>query len=134
MSQGSSATGPGDVGGAETPADAATAPNDSQSHPAAAADTEPPASEPPHPHPATPLPEAPEKKRVSETALRLVTAGWLVPLVLYAIITGGLVYLAVVTAFLLLGLREFYLLIEQKGARPLWGLVIAAGGALPAVA
>jgi phosphatidate cytidylyltransferase len=84
--------------------------------------------------PPTPPVEARGKKRLSETLLRLLTAGWLVPVALYAIVHGGLVFLGVVTAFVLLGLREFYLLIEEKGAHPLWGLGLAAGGALPAVA
>ena len=91
-------------------------------------------SEPIHPLPATPLPEGGGKKRMNETLLRLLTAAWLVPAVLYAIVQGGLLYLGVVIGFLLLGQREFYLLIEEKGARPLWGLGLAAGGALPVVA
>ena len=78
--------------------------------------------------------EAGDKKPLSETLLRFLTAGWLVPVVVYAIVQGGLIFLAVVTGILLLGLREFYLLIEEKGARPLWGLGLAAGGALPTVA
>jgi len=39
----------------------------------------------------------------------------------------------VVTVFVVLGLREFYHLIEEKGARPLTGLGLVAGGLLPAV-
>ena len=91
------------------------------------------ASEPLHPQPATPLPEDTGRKGMSETVTRLLTAAVLVPAVLYAITAGGLFYLAVVMAFILLGLREFYQLIEEKGARPLWGLGLAAGGALPVV-
>jgi phosphatidate cytidylyltransferase len=90
-------------------------------------------AEPLHPQPSTPLPEE-KSKGISETLTRFLTAAWLIPLVVYAIIDGGLVYLAVVTAFTLLGLREFYHLIEEKGARPLWSLGLSAGGALPVVA
>lgn len=95
---------------------------------------DPAATEPLHPQPPTPLPEESGKRGLSETTTRFLTAGWLVPVVLYAIIQGGLFYLAVVTAFVVLAQREFYHLIEEKGARPLWGLGLAAGGALPAVA
>jgi len=90
--------------------------------------------EPLHPQPPTPLPESQGRKVRSETLTRFLTAGVLVPAVLYAIVEGGLVFLAVVTGFILLGVREFYHLIEEKGARPLWGLGLAAAGALPVVA
>lgn len=92
------------------------------------------AAEPLHPLPPTPLPEESGKKGLSETTTRFLTAAWLVPAVLYAIIEGGLVYLAVVIVFLVLGQREFYHLIEEKGARPLWGLGLSAGAALPVIA
>ena len=58
----------------------------------------------------------------------------LVPLVLYAIVLGGLVYLGVVIVIVLLGQRELYRLIEDKGAHPLVSYGLAAGGALPVVA
>lgn len=90
-------------------------------------------SEPLHPKPATPLPEA-GGRRMNETLTRWLTAMVLVPAVLWVIVQGGLVYLGVVMVFVLLGQREFYHLIEEKGARPLWGLGLAAGGALPIVA
>jgi phosphatidate cytidylyltransferase len=90
--------------------------------------------EPLHPQPPSPLPENEGDKGMSETLTRLLTAAVLVPVVLYVIIQGGLLYLAVVTAFVVLGQREFYHLIEEKGARPLWSLGLAAGGALPIVA
>ena len=58
----------------------------------------------------------------------------LVPGVLWLIAAGpGFVLLAVV-AIVLLGIREFYHLIEAKGAHPLWGFGLAAGAALPVVA
>jgi phosphatidate cytidylyltransferase len=90
--------------------------------------------EPLHPQPPSPLPENEGRKGMSETLTRVLTAAVLVPVVLYVIVEGGVVYLAVVTAFVVLGQREFYHLIEEKGARPLWGLGLAAGGALPVVA
>jgi phosphatidate cytidylyltransferase len=58
----------------------------------------------------------------------------LVPLVVYAIVLGGLVYLGVVIVVVLLGQRELYRLIEDKGAHPLVSYGLAAGAALPVVA
>ncbi len=89
--------------------------------------------EPLHPQPPTPLPPQPERRR-SNLTLRLGTAAVLVPTVLYVIVTGGLVYLAVVVGIVLLGLREFYSLIESKGADPLVAPGMVAGAALPVVA
>ncbi len=102
-------------------------------------DVTPPAAEatseePLHPQPATPLPEDATNKGMSETLTRFLTAAVLVPAVLWVIVQGGLVYLAVVITFVVLGQREFYHLIEEKGARPLWGLGLGAGAALPVVA
>lgn len=90
--------------------------------------------EPLHPQPATPLPEEDGSKGMSETLTRFLTAAVLVPAVLWVIVQGGLAYLAVVIVFVVLGQREFYHLIEEKGARPLWGLGLGAGAALPVVA
>jgi phosphatidate cytidylyltransferase len=87
-----------------------------------------------HPQPPTPLPEDDGRKGMSETLTRILTAAVLVPIVLWVIVQGGLIYLGVVMAFVVLGQREFYHLIEEKGARPLWGLGLTAGGALPVVA
>lgn len=89
--------------------------------------------EPLHPRPATPVAE-PGRKGMNETLTRFLTAAVLVPAVLWVIVQGGLVYLGVVIAFTVLAQREFYHLIEEKGARPLWGLGLAAGAALPVVA
>jgi phosphatidate cytidylyltransferase len=58
----------------------------------------------------------------------------LVPVVVYAIALGGLVYLGVVIVIVLLGQRELYRLIEDKGAHPLVAYGLAAGAALPVVA
>jgi phosphatidate cytidylyltransferase len=64
----------------------------------------------------------------------VLTATVLVPTVIYVIVLGGLTYLAVVMVFTLLGLREFYGLIEDKGAHPIVSYGMAAGAALPVVA
>jgi hypothetical protein len=86
----------------------------------------PGSSEPLHPRPPSPLPEDDGRKGMSETLTRILTAAVLVPAILYVIVQGGLLYLGVVVAFVLLGQREFYRLIEEKGARPLWSLGLAA--------
>lgn len=87
---------------------------------------------PVRPRPATPI-ETKPKKETSDLPGRLVTAGILVPLVTYAIIVGGLWFLGVVLTLILLGQREFYRLIEDKGAHPLVGFGLVAGGALTLV-
>jgi len=93
----------------------------------------PGSSEPLHPQPPSPAP-GPKKRSRSDLALRLGTAAVLVPGVLWLIAAGpGFVLIAVV-AIVLLGIREFYHLIEAKGAHPLWGFGLAAGAALPVVA
>ena len=58
----------------------------------------------------------------------------LVPLVVYAIVLGGLVYLGVVIVIILLAQRELYRLIEDKGAHPLVSYGLVGGAALPVVA
>ncbi len=89
--------------------------------------------EPIHPRPPSPVAEA-RPRKVSNLVLRLVSAGLLIPPVVFAIWEGGLWVLGVVVVFTLLGLREFYHLIEQKGAHPLRSFGMAAGAALPVVA
>jgi phosphatidate cytidylyltransferase len=91
------------------------------------------ASEPAHPQPATPLPES-KKSKSSELVLRLVSSAILIPTVLYVIHIGGLIYLGVVIAFILIALREFYGLIEDKGAQPLVGLGLCFGLAVSLIA
>jgi len=91
--------------------------------------------EPVHPLPPTPGAALPAPANgTSDLGARLLTASILIPLCLWLIAQGGLIYLAAVIAFILLMMREFYALIEQKGANPLtrWGY--AAGVALPVVA
>lgn len=90
-------------------------------------------AEPVHPKPPTPDAPAPKRKS-SDLGLRLATAAVLVPSVAWVIFVGGVLYLAVVVGIVLLGLREFYGLIEDKGAHPLVGFGLAAGAALPVVA
>jgi phosphatidate cytidylyltransferase len=86
-----------------------------------------------HPRPPTPAPPT-RPAGSSNLALRLVTAAVVVPAVIYTIWVGGLLYLAVIMGIVLLGLREFYGLIEDKGAHPLVGFGLAAGVAIPVVA
>ena len=90
--------------------------------------------EPYHPKPPTPLPDEPAKRGMSELARRLLTAAVLIPLVLYIVAIGGIVYLLTVMAFVAIGQREFYRLIEDKGAMPLDVLGLAFGAALCVVA
>lgn len=87
-----------------------------------------------HPLPATPLPESAPKKKRSDLGSRLLTAAILIPAVLYIIVVGGLPYLGAVLIFGLLGQREFYKLIEDKGARPMLGLGLGFGAAVICVA
>ena len=90
-------------------------------------------SEPIHPQPATPLPE-PRKRVLSELTRRLITAAILIPPVLYVIAAGGLWFLGTVMLFILLGQREFYGLIQDKGAEPHVGLGLGAGAAVAVLA
>lgn len=89
--------------------------------------------EPIHPRPPTPTPETSQRK-VSNLALRLLTASIVIPLVLWLIAIGGVPFLIAIIVITVMGLREFYRLIEDKGAHPLVGFGIAAGVALPCVA
>jgi phosphatidate cytidylyltransferase len=91
-----------------------------------------PTPEPVHPLP--PTPEPPKQRSRNELVLRIATAAVLVPSVLWLIAQGTAFVLAAVIAFVLLGLREFYHLIEAKGAHPEWTFGMAAGAALPVVA
>ncbi len=72
---------------------------------------------PVHPRPATPAsPEA--KKSRSDLSARLLTAAILVPTFLYVITVGGLWYLGTIILIVVLGQREIYVLLEDKGAHP----------------
>lgn len=87
-----------------------------------------------HPLPPTPLETAAAPTKRSDLQKRILTAAILVPLVSYIVFVGGYLYLATVLAFGLLAQREFYGLIEDKGARPLVGLGLVFGAAVIGVA
>jgi phosphatidate cytidylyltransferase len=91
-------------------------------------------ADPIHPLPPTPVQPKTRKKPHSDLPGRIVTASVLIPLVVYVIVKGGLVYLGTVMAIIFLGQREFNRLIEDKGARPLHAFGLSAGAALPVVA
>ena len=74
------------------------------------------------------------EKKIGDVGTRLLTATVLIPLVIYAILLGGLFYLGAVIVIVLLGQRELYRLIEDKGAHPLVSYGLAAGAALQVVA
>jgi phosphatidate cytidylyltransferase len=99
------------------------------SHPPAAAG----GAEPVHPQPPSPSPPPAPPSRHRELGLRLLTAAVLIPGVLWMIAQGGFWVLGTVVAITLLGIRELYQLLEAKGAQPLWGIGMAAGGLLPVV-
>jgi len=92
------------------------------------------ASEPVHPLPPSPAPPPRGGRKNRELALRLATAAVLVPSVLWLIAKGPAFVLGAVIVIVLLGIREFYQLIEAKGAHPEWTFGMAAGAALPVVA
>ena len=80
-------------------------------------------------------PGAPQpQRRISNVRTRLVTAAVVIPPVVWLIAAGGLWMLGAVIVIIVLGLREFYQLIEEKGAHPLKGYGLAGGVALPVVA
>jgi phosphatidate cytidylyltransferase len=91
------------------------------------------AREPLHPRPPTPA-QPPQRRRGSDLGARLLTAAVLVPAVIWLVVLGGIPYLATVIGFVVLGQREFYRLIEEKGAHPLASYGLAGGAALPLVA
>jgi phosphatidate cytidylyltransferase len=90
--------------------------------------------EPIHPKPATPIEQSRPRKTASNLQLRILTAAVLIPAVIYVIFKGGYWVLATVEIVTILGLSEFYQLIEAKGAHPLRGFGTIAGASLPVVA
>jgi phosphatidate cytidylyltransferase len=105
--------------------------SDPQAIPTREVQTDPPGAI--HPQPPTPsVPKTPKKH--SDLARRLFSAALLVPAVIYLILLGGIPYLVTVVVIVLLGQREFYRLIEDKGAQPLVSYGLVAGAALPVVA
>jgi phosphatidate cytidylyltransferase len=87
---------------------------------------------PVHPRPPTPAP--PARSAGGDLRARLLTASVLVPFVLFVIAQGGIWVPLTVVAIVLLAQRELYGLLEDKGARPVVGLGLCAGAALPLVA
>jgi phosphatidate cytidylyltransferase len=95
----------------------------------------PPPREPVRPRPPTPPPNGGIPKRgLSDLQARLLTASILVPYILFVIAWGRLWVLGTVIVVVLLAQREFYGLIEDKGAHPITGFGLAAGAALQVVA
>jgi phosphatidate cytidylyltransferase len=88
----------------------------------------------PHPLRPTPRPDEPAPRALNDLTLRLITAAVLVPLVIWVCWAGGWPYVGVVTAFILLGLNEFYGLITAKGATPQRLLGNLAAAVLPLIA
>ena len=84
----------------------------------------------PHPQPPTPV-DAPRER--SNLALRLVTAALLIPPVTYGIFADPLWVLGIVVIFILIGVTEFYQLIEAKGVEPLRSFGTAAAVTIPFV-
>ena len=88
-------------------------------------------------HPQRPTPRAPEpeaRAALGNLALRLITSALLIPPVLWVCYVGGWLFVAVIIAFILLGLNEFYGLISAKGATPHRLLGNIAAGLLPVIA
>jgi len=97
--------------------------------------SEPVATRPDPVHPRPPTPAAgPARRSGGDLRARLITASVLVPFILFVIAQGGIWVPITVVSIVLLAQRELYGLIEDKGARPVVGLGLAAGAALPVVA
>jgi phosphatidate cytidylyltransferase len=90
--------------------------------------------EPIHPKPSTPVERSRPRKAASNLQLRLLTAAVLIPTVIYVVFQGGYWVLVTVLIITVLGLSEFYQLIEAKGAHPLRNFGTIAGASLPVVA
>ncbi len=90
-------------------------------------------SEPVRPQPPTPRETKPKKER-SNLTLRLFTAAMLIPPLLYIIFQGGVWVLGTVMVITMIGLTEFYDLIEAKGAEPLRTFGMTAAAAIQVVA
>lgn len=71
-----------------------------------------------------------KESRRSDLLTRLATAAILIPFVLWAVVQGGLVYLAIVVAIGVLAQHEFYGLIVDKGAKPIQSVGLGFGAAV----
>jgi len=87
------------------------------------------ATQPVRPQPPTESVRRPSQPN-SDLPGRLVTAAVLVPIASYVVTAGGLWLLGAVMVLVLLGQREFYRLIEDKGAHPLVGFGLSSAMAL----
>jgi len=87
------------------------------------------ASQPVRPQPPTEAVRKPSRPN-SDLPGRLVTAAVLVPVACFVVIEGGLWLLGAIMTLVLLGQREFYRLIEDKGAHPLVGFGLLSAMAL----
>ncbi len=88
-------------------------------------------------HPQRPTPrtaDAAGRRMLGNLTLRLITAAFLIPPVIWVCYAGGWTFVAVIIGFSLLGLNEFYDLITAKGATPHRLLGYAAAGFLPVIA
>lgn len=87
-------------------------------------------------HPKRPTPHAPRRRRwrPSNLTLRLLTAGMLIPPVIWLCYRGGLPFVSAVAVFNLVAINEFYNFISAKGATPHRLLGTIAAVALPFVA
>ena len=88
----------------------------------------------PHPLRPSPRPDEPKRWAPGNLTLRWITAGLLVPPVVWVCYAGGWLYVGVVMAFSLLALNEFYGLISAKGATPHRLLGNVAAAVLPVIA
>jgi len=87
-----------------------------------------------HPKPPTPAPAEPEPSSASNLRRRMFTAAIVIPPIIWVIVAGGLWMLGAVVVIILLGVREFYQIIEEKGAHPLVGYGMAGSAGLAVVA
>jgi phosphatidate cytidylyltransferase len=78
--------------------------------------------------------EALKASRRHDLIVRLGTSAILIPFVLWAIVQGGLVYLAVVLTIGIAAQHEFYGLIVDKGAKPIHSVGLGFGAAVIVVA
>jgi phosphatidate cytidylyltransferase len=77
---------------------------------------------------------APEGKQRTNLQERLITAGILIPLVLFVIAAGGWWLVLAILLITGIAINEFYQLIEAKGAVPVRGVGTVASLALPLIA